>query len=136
MKNAQIKDDQIPLGISHALREKMREGTNSCRKILERLNEKSPEEREEVFDEEFKKVLADMGKTLFDVISFLNEIGRIPSGNKNQDLNFYFWPGYDSILKREENKRVTLEHNRNPCGVGYRVSEPETPYNLSNTCTW
>jgi len=119
---------------AHACREELRKGGRDCIEDLKKVagieNPSDPR-----FAAQYRAVLLKVGLTLFKASRpFLEEEWS------NSELNFYFWPGYESLLIGEiGNRRLTLIESSSgrpvPCGVG--LSLDGTPaYEGSNTSIW
>ncbi|MDX6404506.1 MAG: hypothetical protein QOH70_1961 [Blastocatellia bacterium] len=88
------------------------------------------------FRDVFRDILEVMGLALFNATEpFLKEQWE------QRTLNFYFWPGYDSILHDEpKSKRITLLWEDSPdrtilCGSGHQLTK-DPSYKESNTSLW
>ncbi len=114
-------------------RKALTKGSEHCHRILKNLAKLPLEFRFDKYESYFSKILDNMGKTLLDAV--LPHI----KFDDSQDFNFYYWPGYDSILRSVEQKRFTLEDKGISCGVGYQVKSSKLKpikYKISDTNYW
>jgi hypothetical protein len=129
-----IKNTTVKASTLFAVRERMREGTRACRDILKDLYLTPIERRIDRFQVEFDGILRIMGRILFEATEpFLQKQW------KRHNLNFYFWPGYVSILADEESSRITLSQGSVSCGQGFRITNQPLErigYLPSSTSTW
>jgi hypothetical protein len=77
-------------------------------------------------DGHYDKVLLTMGLALFEAAK------EAWSTSEDDEVEFYFWPGYFTILGPEVGRRISLrDENGSACGVGYsrkRRSQVEAEY--------
>jgi len=111
-------------------RKALTKGSEHCHTILKNLAKLPLDSRLAKYEYYFSKILDHMGSTLLDAV--LPHIKL----NDSQEFNFYYWPGYDSILRPTEQKRFTLENKGIPCGVGYKIKSynlKHNKYDISDT---
>ena len=138
-----VTPDQV-----HNARQRLQETSDAIRSRLEGLPERlqplSLAQKSDVLRDRLEEVLKLMGEGMFKAALawFLAAPGAEETKLK-RPLHLYFWPGYDSILLKGANRRVTLWLQRDPstalaCGIG-RVGSADD--NLTDnddcaTCEW
>src|SRR2546427_25326 len=89
--------------------------------------------RQELLNE-IEESLAAFGRSLYAALG----CWRGPQDAADQ-MNLYFWPGYESVLKEGRNKRVTLTiplgGTNVPCGVGF-FDNSGKEYRIAPTSLW
>jgi hypothetical protein len=129
----------IPLERLIKARQILKVGGDICRNRLQRLGTRDLQERLSLFEKEFELILTEIGGHLFNAA----KLGIVKS-DEQQSFEFYFWPGYDSLLKKEGSNRITLKcsfSNRDlGCGLGFsdlisKVTESFEP-KISDTSYW
>jgi len=105
MRETDEKDlqDEVPLSKLIRIREVLKTGSDECRNKLRDLGSLGMQERLNQFENIFEDILETLGTYIFAAIQPV-----IKSNTERQNLKFYFWPGYDSILKQGISNRVTL----------------------------
>jgi hypothetical protein len=116
----------------HLCRELLRQGVDDCVAQLQVLALSSSKHGELDFRTGFEEILDQIGSTLFRATKPFTE-------TYGPEFEFYYWPGYHSILvDDQDDKRITLWENgpdgRIRCGVGF--SSKEEPYKIANTAIW
>jgi hypothetical protein len=122
----------------HKAQEILREGSDRCLNQLKLLVK--PLFNSQNLDSKvvFRQMFLEMGGALFRATKpFLREEWE------QRSLNFYFWPGYDSILHDDpKSKRITLVWEDSPdreilCGAGYQLTKDGiAEYREANTSLW
>ncbi len=122
----------------HESREILRAGSERCLSQLKLLMSPLFNSQNLDFRVVFRRMFWEMGSALFDAAApFLKQEWE------HRNLNFYFWPGYDSILHGDpKNKRITVLWEDSPdstilCGAGFQLTKDGTTrYKESNTSLW
>lgn len=122
----------------HESRERLRRGAERCVRQLELQMGPLFNPQNLDFIVVFRAMFEEMGAALFDATEpFLKEHWQ------RQNLNFYFWPGYESILHEDpKSKRITLLWEDSPDGAilrgaGYHLTKDgPVNYRESNTSLW
>src|SRR5262249_35845516 len=102
---SRVQDETRVMEKAH---EKLREAFRSCRGILDELAQRPIRERHEKLEERIQDILRKMGEALYEVSIDYRETEKI--GQRHiSNCEFYFWPGYDSILVEKPVRRITLQ---------------------------
>jgi hypothetical protein len=78
----------------------LRKGGDDCKDELQVLTGLPFADRRRRFNASFKRIFEKMGESLYQAARLFV--------NPADSLEFYFWPGYDSILEKGQAKRITL----------------------------
>lgn len=88
--------------------------------INEKLKQVAELERGNDFQVKYKEIVREILKIVGEAIF---ELTKSDCPAQSQDIQFYFWPGYDSYLKRDKKERVLIISNGEECGIGFDGKE-------------